>query len=88
MLNSGWPNRECSLPLEVYAKLASSYWNAQPLMPLYQRVSDGCWYFWCPELTREGRCGDYPNRPDLCRSYEPMSDRLCVMGPPKSRWET
>ncbi len=35
--------------------------------------------YMCPLLTPEGRCGDYENRPALCREYEPLSDRLCVM---------
>lgn len=33
----------------------------------------------CSNLTPEGRCGDYENRPELCRNYEAGSDRLCVM---------
>lgn len=33
----------------------------------------------CTRLTPEGRCDDYDNRPALCRAYEPLSDRLCVM---------
>lgn len=35
--------------------------------------------FTCPLLTPEGRCGDYENRPRLCRVFEAASDRLCVM---------
>ena len=34
--------------------------------------------FKCKNLTAEGRCGDYENRPLLCKSYEPRSDNLCV----------
>lgn len=26
----------------------------------------------------DGRCGDYENRPALCRSFEPQSEALCV----------
>lgn len=33
----------------------------------------------CKNLTPEGRCGDYENRPNLCRIYEPGSDRLCAV---------
>lgn len=37
------------------------------------------WVFWsCKNLTPEGRCGDYENRPELCRTYEPGQDLLCV----------
>lgn len=32
----------------------------------------------CTKLLPNGRCGDYENRPELCRSYEPASDGLCV----------
>lgn len=36
----------------------------------------------CTRLTPEGRCGDYENRPQLCREYEAGSDRLCAMHVP------
>jgi Fe-S-cluster containining protein len=32
----------------------------------------------CPELLPNGRCGIYEDRPRVCRSYVPASDRLCV----------
>lgn len=32
----------------------------------------------CPLLRLDGRCGDYENRPNLCRQFEPGSDTLCV----------
>lgn len=89
-LNGGtWPLVETAL--EVYVLLArawtadpSALGNAQPLMPLFRRP-DGRWIFWCPALTREGRCGDYENRPGMCRVFEPMSDQLCVLGPSNHR---
>ena len=48
-----------------------------PFVPLVQLPS-ATWRYWCPVLTPAGRCGDYENRPDLCRSYEPKSDPLCA----------
>lgn len=33
----------------------------------------------CPLVTPAGRCGDYENRPQLCRDYQPGDDRLCVL---------
>lgn len=36
------------------------------------------WNYRCPLLTESGRCGDYENRPQLCRDYEPGTDGLCV----------
>lgn len=34
--------------------------------------------FDCPLLGADGRCSDYDQRPDLCRTFEPGSDGLCV----------
>jgi Fe-S-cluster containining protein len=34
--------------------------------------------FDCTRLGVDGRCTDYENRPELCRIYEPASDRLCA----------
>ena len=48
-----------------------------PFMPL-RRNEFGMWNFWCPNLTREGRCGDYENRPFACRHYQPLDDGLCA----------
>jgi Fe-S-cluster containining protein len=53
-----------------------------PFMP-FQRLENGHWRWWCPNLTLEGRCGDYENRPALCRSFEPASDPLCAMFVPR-----
>ena len=36
------------------------------------------WSWRCPRLQPDGRCGDYENRPDLCRRFEPASNLLCV----------
>lgn len=35
--------------------------------------------YMCPKLSPEGRCGDYENRPPLCRDYQPGQDRLCAV---------
>jgi Fe-S-cluster containining protein len=35
--------------------------------------------FTCPLVTPEGRCGDYENRPQLCRTYQPKQDMLCAL---------
>jgi hypothetical protein len=52
-----------------------------PFMPLYRRQS-GAWVLWCPNLTRDGKCGDYDNRPALCRSFKPGEHIPCVMRGP------
>ncbi len=36
------------------------------------------WYWGCPVLGADGRCTDYENRPQLCRTYQPGQDELCV----------
>jgi Fe-S-cluster containining protein len=41
------------------------------------RTYSAYWYR-CSNLLPNGRCGDYDNRPGLCRSFEPASDPLCV----------
>lgn len=38
----------------------------------------GVWLFRCTALRADGRCGDYENRPQLCRSYQAGQDGLCV----------
>jgi Fe-S-cluster containining protein len=48
-----------------------------PFRPLEQ-TDEGVWTFWCPNLLSTGRCGDYENRPNLCRIYVAGSDGLCV----------
>jgi Fe-S-cluster containining protein len=35
-------------------------------------------YFYCPKLSKDGRCTIYPFRPDVCRVFVPASDTLCV----------
>jgi Fe-S-cluster containining protein len=49
-----------------------------PYLPFFLRA-DGHWHFWCPNLSADGRCGDYEHRPWACRSYVPGCDNLCAM---------
>lgn len=79
-------------PHEAVATLAAKL-PGHPFIPLRLEMVDpsearhyadaegpyGIGHWSCTRLTPEGRCGDYDNRPALCRSYEPLSDRLCVM---------
>ena len=51
--------------------------RGMPFVPLFQR-EDGWWRFWCPNLSEEGRCMDYDNRPGTCSSYVPGENSLCV----------
>ena len=75
--------------LEVLVALAtaehSDEWMCNiglPFMPRYQ-CRDGNWLLECPRLDSDGRCGDYENRPKLCRDFEPGIDALCVMSCPE-----
>jgi Fe-S-cluster containining protein len=36
------------------------------------------WSFRCTALGEDGRCTIYDSRPDLCRTYEPGCDMMCV----------
>jgi Fe-S-cluster containining protein len=53
-----------------------------PKIPPEQRSAEegGGWRFRfsCPWLQGDGRCGHYEDRPDLCRTFEPQDDGLCV----------
>jgi Fe-S-cluster containining protein len=51
--------------------------NGLPFRPLDQDEK-GTWRYWCLNLLPNGRCGDYENRPGLCRLYVAGSDGLCV----------
>ncbi len=37
------------------------------------------WLFCCSYLHREGMCTNYSKRPQVCRTFEPGKDLLCVM---------
>ena len=36
------------------------------------------WLFSCPKLGPNGRCTIYKDRPELCKTYEPGNDMMCV----------
>jgi Fe-S-cluster containining protein len=57
-----------------------------PFLPLAKlrtfKAPEGAYSTWgwtCTRLTAEGRCGDYENRPALCRSFVPIEDLRCLM---------
>lgn len=51
--------------------------NSLPFVPAHQR-EDGIWEWSCTALQRDGRCGIYETRPQLCRDFVAGSDPLCV----------
>lgn len=48
-----------------------------PFRPLRQ-TEEARWRWWCTNLLPSGRCGDYENRPEVCRIFVAGSDPLCV----------
>jgi Fe-S-cluster containining protein len=62
--------------------------NNLPFLPLrinevvHDRKTDldyASWFYTCPALKSDGRCGRYERRPELCRSFEAGGDSaLCV----------
>jgi Fe-S-cluster containining protein len=48
-----------------------------PFVPAHQHP-DGRWDWSCTQLQKDGRCGIYEDRPQLCRTYAAGSDPLCV----------
>lgn len=71
--------------LEAYVALATvvhaDEWMFDTGLPFVpeRRDPDGTWVMSCPRLTPEGRCGDYENRPRLCRTFTPGNDWPCAM---------
>jgi Fe-S-cluster containining protein len=47
------------------------------MRPAHQN-DDGRWQWNCTQLGPDGRCQIYEDRPELCRSYRPGQDGLCV----------
>ena len=47
-----------------------------------QDIGKKVWWFTCPLLGEDGKCGDYENRPDLCKKFVPGGgDHLCLIRP-------
>lgn len=62
---------EHGLPFEPVAKLGE--WTDEKTGRPYAE------FHWrCTKLLPNGRCGIYEDRPNLCRSFEPLTDQLCV----------
>lgn len=78
---SGGIDQWSGMPLlEAIAGVAASHTEDHPFVPLYRRPN-GVTVWWCPNLGRDGRCMDYDRRPYTCRSFEPASEKLCVLWP-------
>ena len=77
------------MPLVGTTKGSTNIMIGLPFMPLSN--TEGYRRFWCFNLdVTTGRCGDYENRPALCRHFEPGTDELCAMwveSPPLPVWD-
>ena len=50
--------------------------TSDPKMKRFQpkgRDQEGCLYFTCEYISRDNKCLDYENRPDICRAYPALS---------------
>lgn len=63
--------RDMGLPFQPIEK--SETWTDEESGRTYST-----WDYKCPKLGADGRCTIYEDRPQLCRSYAPRSDQLCV----------
>lgn len=83
ILNTWWAHAPDLTKLEVLARLACADPMEDPrvglpFIPVERRAVDGYWTFECVLIGADGRCTEYETRPQLCRDFEPGSDRLCV----------
>lgn len=72
-----------SLPSTIMKWLRSKKLNFfRPLRRSHVWTAEGKvweqWQFNCTRLLKNGRCGAYKDRPELCKVYEPGSDMMCV----------
>lgn len=84
VVEGGPPSGEIIIPgeSEPGAYVASISAEPLPFKPAAKRASFGdlghTWTWTCPRLDPTGRCGDYENRPQLCRDFEPETDHMCL----------
>lgn len=76
------------------AALENAIGAAMPFEPLEVHrsyESDGrryqTWWWSCPHVSAEGRCGIYDDRPKTCRVFAAGEDALCVMSASNIRSE-
>lgn len=70
-------------PLAPLVRMAENWLPFHPVVRSSTFDDEGRAYYaiklWaCDLLGEDGRCTDYENRPQLCRSFEARSDPLCV----------
>lgn len=62
-----------ALPFELLAHGQTTYDN--------KHTGNHAWYLRCKMIRRDGLCGIYEQRPEVCRSFVPGKDPLCVKHP-------
>jgi Fe-S-cluster containining protein len=72
----------CSVGPAMTSTPEQRVYEGVPFRPLF-KDRHGTWIMWCTNLTREGRCGDYDNRPPTCISFEAGEAGICVHHIPK-----
>lgn len=55
------------------------HYRADRVRQLVDGTSRSIWFFSCPKLGADGRCTIYAGRPETCRRFQPMSDKLCAL---------
>lgn len=75
---------EIGLPFLPEHVIPTKYFEGDAVSPL-----DREWVYSCIHLTGEGRCGNYDERPNLCRIFRAGIDQPCAMtyGPDQNLWE-
>lgn len=62
-----------ALPFELLAHGQTTYDN--------KPTGEHAWYLRCKMVRSDGLCGIYEQRPEVCRSFVPGKDPLCVKHP-------
>lgn len=78
LLGKGWEARTRATYTDALTFARNNGLPFVPSTPEPGARGAWAWRFSCPKLGADGRCTIYDDRPDLCRTYEPMSDGLCV----------
>lgn len=62
-------------PMPMLVPLRPHVWYSKPGA---HRPHGVRWLYSCTNLTPEGRCSDYDNRPKMCQEFKPGADALCA----------
>lgn len=74
----GWAQQTRATYLDALAFVRRHDLPFNPTVPEATEPGHWFWRFSCPKLGDDGRCTIYDTRPQICRSFQPQSDELCV----------